>query len=111
MRVLDEKINLKENISLSFYRNRILWPFFIVTAILDLITTLSFMYRYGIHLEQNLIVRWLAITVGIIPGVLIGKLLQALAPIGFSGLSFRLSKYVLMTLVILNLMAVYLNTL
>jgi len=41
--------------------------FFIVTAILDLITTLSFMYKYGIHLEQNLIVRWLATTAGIIP--------------------------------------------
>ena len=67
------------------------------------------MSRYGIRIEMNLVVRWLATTVGIIPGVFIGKSLQLVAATAFSALSFRYSRAILLLIVLLNLFAIMAN--
>ena len=82
-----------------------------MTVFFDFVTTIIFMWQDGIHTEKNFIVRWLASTVGIIPGVFLGKLLQIIAAMGFSSLSFSLARATLLLILLLNLVAVFNNLL
>ena len=74
--------------------------------ILDFISTVYFMHNKGIHLEQNLAVRWLAYNMGIIPGVITGKVLQLFSVLCLSALSLKLSRAILLLIILLNLLAV-----
>ena len=109
MIILGDIIPLKENIRTSFRLYWILWLILILTAFFDFVTTLLFMLHDGIHTEGNFIVRWLASTIGVVPGVFIGKSLQVIAAIGFSSLSLSLSRAVLLLMLLLNLVAVVMN--
>lgn len=109
MRVLDEHIPLKENLKASLHKYWYLWLILLVTAFFDFVTTLLFMQNDGIMFERNLVVRWLAHTIGIIPGVFIGKSLQIMAAIIFSALSLSLARATLLLLLLLNLVAVIVN--
>ncbi len=111
MLILDEEIPLKQNLTTSFHKYRYLWIALFVTAFLDFVTTLIFMHNDGIQYEKNLVVRWLAFTIGIIPGVFIGKSLQILAAIIFSALSLTLARATLLLILLLNLLAVMVNLL
>jgi hypothetical protein len=111
MLILGEQIALKDNLLKSFREHQLLWAIFLVTVAFDFATTLLFMSQYGIRFEKNLLVRWLANTFGIIPGVLIGKCLQLLPAAGFCALSFRLSRPILLFIVLLNLSAILVNLL
>ena len=106
MRILGEEIPLKANLQASFQRYRLLWIILLVTASLDYLTTLYFMWQDGIHTEQSLVVRWLAYQIGIVPGVLLGKSLQILAALGFSALSLALARATLLLMLLLNIVAV-----
>jgi hypothetical protein len=70
---------------------------------------MSFISRYGVRVENNAIVRWLANTLGIVPGVLVGKCLQLFAAIGFSALSLKLARAILLLIVLLNFVAILIN--
>lgn len=109
MRILDEDIHIGANIKASFRLYWYLWLALFLTALLDFGTTLLFMYEDGIQQEGNYIVRLLAYTFGIIPGVLLGKSLQIIAAIGFSALSLRMSRPVLLIILLINFLAVIIN--
>lgn len=111
MRILDEEIPLRENLKASFRRHRFLWAILLVTVFFDFVTTLIFMHRDGIQFEKNLVIQWLAFTIGIIPGVLLGKSLQILAAVIFSALSQTLARATLLLIVLLNFMAIMVNIL
>ena len=111
MRLLGDEIHPRRNLRLALTRHRWWWAALVATAAMDFASTLSFMHAGGVHLEQNLLVRFLAETLGLVPGVLRGKLLQRVAALGFAALSFRLSRAVLLLLILLNLWAVLVNLL
>lgn len=111
MRILDNEIPLKENLKASFHQYWYLWLILLATALFDFTTTLSFMQQDGIEFEKNLVVRWLANTLGIVPGVLIGKSLQLLAAMIFSALSLKLARATLLLILLLNVMAIIVNLL
>lgn len=111
MRILDEEIPLKKNLTTSFRKYRYLWIILLVTVFFDFLTTLIFMQNDGIQFERNLVVRWLAFTFGIVPGVFIGKSLQIMAAIIFSALSLTLARATLLLILLLNLLAVIVNLL
>ncbi len=109
MLILGEPVALKENLLKSFREHQLLWTLLLVTIAFDFATTIFFMSQYGIRVEKNLIVRWLAYTFGIFPGVLTGKCLQLFPAVGFSALSFKLSRAVLLLIVLLNFFAIIVN--
>jgi len=63
----------------------------------------------GIDHEANIIIRWLALMIGIVPGVIIGKCLQLVSAIGFTALSLKYSRAMLILMISLNLLAAYHN--
>ncbi len=111
MQILNEEIPFKKNLKTSFRLYWYLWIILVVTAFSDFVTTVSFMHEGGIQLEGNFIIRWLASTLGILPGVFIGKSLQILAAAGFSALSLKFSRAILLLILFLNLAAVIINLL
>ena len=111
MQILGEEVSLKANLLKSFRTHWFLWSALLVTACFDFISTLFFMSRSGIGVEKNMVVRWLAMTLGIVPGVLIGKSLQLFAAAAFSALSFKYSRAILLLIVLVNLLAIMANLL
>jgi hypothetical protein len=111
LKILDNDIALTDNLKSSFKRYRYGWLILLFTMLLDFVTTVYFMQNKGIHLEQNLAVRWLAYTLGIVPGVMTGKLLQLCSVLGLTALSFKLSRAILLLVILLNLLAVFINLL
>jgi hypothetical protein len=109
MLILGEEISLKDNLLRSYREHRLLWTILLVTIAFDFATTIFFMSEYGIRVEKNVIIRWLAYTFGIFPGVFIGKCLQLLPALGFSALSFKLSRAILLLIVMLNFVAILVN--
>ena len=109
MKILDEDIALLDNLKKSFQLYWLLWVILLVTIALDSVTTVMFMQVDGIGFEANLLIRWLALTFGIIPGVVFGKALQFVAALGFSALSLKYSRAILMLLLFLNMLAAYHN--
>jgi hypothetical protein len=109
MRILDEDISLKKNLLTSLRRHWFLWSVLLVTALLDFASTLNFMSQYGIYVEQNMVVRWLALHLGVVPGVLIGKSLQILAAAALTALSPKYARPILLLLVGLNVLAFLVN--
>lgn len=109
MKILGSPVSLVENVKHSFKLYSIFWLILLVTIVLDSLTTIRFMTNDGIIHEANLIIRWLAFVLGIIPGVMIGKFLQFIAAIGFTALSLKHSRAILILLISLNLLAAYHN--
>ena len=109
MQILDQNISLKKNLTTSLRRHWLLWTVLVVTAMLDFASTMGFMTEYGVRVEKNMVVRWLAQNLGIIPGVLIGKSLQVLAAAALTALAPRYSRAILLLIVGINLLAFLAN--
>jgi len=109
MQILGEDIDLRKNLAGSFRTHKVLWMLFLLSALMDFLSTVYFMHSRCICLEANVLVRSLAYTYGILPGVLLGKLLQLFSVIGLSSLSLRLSPLVLLAITGVNLLAVVIN--
>ncbi len=109
MIILGNQIPLKANIKQSFHLYWYLWVILLATVVFDFVTTVSFMGQDGIHTEGNATVRYLAQTIGIIPGVAIAKLLQIVAAIGFSALAPSLARATLLLILLLNFVAIIKN--
>jgi hypothetical protein len=109
MKILGDEIPLKTNLVRSLRTHRLMWCILAVTAFFDFASTLFFMTGIGIHVERNMLVRWLATMLGIVPGVALAKLLQLGAAAGFAALSFRHARAVLLLLVLINTLAVFAN--
>ena len=111
MKILGEEVSLLENIRYSLRKHWLLWLLLLITASFDLLTTLTFMWRDGIEYEKNFIVKNLALALGILPGVALGKSLQIFAALGFAALSKKLTRAILLLIVLLNFWAIIVNTL
>ena len=109
MQILDQEISLKKNLVASLRRHWLLWSVLLLTAMLDFASTLGFMSQYGIRVEANVVVRWLAMNLGMIPGVLVGKSLQVLAAAALAALSPKYSRAILLLLVGINVLALLAN--
>ncbi len=109
MKILGEDIPLKNNLVRSLRTHRLMWLILAVTAFFDFASTVFFMTGIGINVERNTLVRGLATTLGIVPGVALAKLLQLGAAAGFAALSFRYARAILMLLVLINTLAVFAN--
>ncbi len=109
MQILGEQIPLKDNLFRSLRVHRLMWLILLVTAFFDFASTLFFMTGIGINVERNMLVRWLATEMGILPGVALAKCLQLGAAAGFAALSFKHSRAVLMLLALINVLATLAN--
>ncbi|MEW6998837.1 hypothetical protein AADZ86_14215 [Colwelliaceae bacterium BS250] len=110
MTILDQNVPLMPNMFFALQRHRTLWLLLILSALFDFITTINFMINDSIALEANLIIRYLAYQLGIFPGVFIGKLLQLFAGLCFCALTRHHSGLVLLLLILLNCVAIFINT-
>jgi len=111
MIILGTEVTFWENIKKSLSSYRVLWGVLIVTVLLDYFTTIMFMTHDGIHTEGNKIIRYLAYEFGIFFGVAIGKSLQLVAALCFSGLSISLARATLLLLLLINIVAIVKNVL
>ena len=111
VKILGEYINPRKNLVASFSAFRLLWLLLLASALMDFLSTVHFMGTKCICLEANVLVRFLAYQYGIVPGVLLGKLLQLISAGGLSSLSSRLSPLILLSLTAANLIAVAVNLL
>lgn len=110
MMVLDTKLDLKANSRLLFGEYRVYTDWVILTAVLDVASTVWFMKLIGPQIELNLIVRALAYSLGIILGPIIGKTSQLFAVWALTLLAPRLTKTLCILAISLNGMACLLNT-
>ena len=67
MRILGEPVALKDNLLKSFRENRLLWTILLITIAFDFATTIFFVLQWGIRVEKNALVRWLASNIGDLP--------------------------------------------
>lgn len=111
MWLLGEEVLFLGNIKASFRRHWLLWMLFTLSVFLDYLSTLYFMVFDGVETEANGVIRWLVYEFGVIGGVLLGKILQIVAAIGFVSLTQKLARAVLLLLVLLNALAVVNNLL
>ena len=111
VQILGEEIPLTKNLKLSLRRHWLLWVLFILTVLLDYLSTLYFMFVDGVHTEANAVVRWLVYEFGLVVGVFLGKGLQVVAAIIFVSLTQKLARAVLLLLVLLNAVAAINNLL
>jgi hypothetical protein len=109
MKLLDEEIPLKENLLASILNYWILWLFLIISGALDFFSTLHFIHIEGVDKEANLVIRILVYSLGVNPGVALGKLLQLFSAMAFSALSLKYSRAILMVMIGLNVLAVIQN--
>ena len=79
------------------------------TIALDALSTIAFMSVLGPDAEMNPLVRVLAHHLGIIAGPMLGKSFQLLAACVLSIFTPRLSKYILSTVILVNLFAFVVN--
>ncbi|OUS23434.1 hypothetical protein A9Q98_15245 [Thalassotalea sp. 42_200_T64] len=110
MTILDQQVCLKYNFFYTLQTHHNYWYILLLTAVLDYVTTLQFMIHGSIAMEANLVVRHLAYEFGIFSGVMVGKSLQIFAVMGFCSLSKELSRPVLSLIILVNCLAIYLNT-
>lgn len=109
MLILEEEIDLFGNVKKSLIKYKYLWVILFISIVLDCLTTIKFMHNDSISSEANIFIRWLSNTFGIISGVILGKFLQIIAALGFSSLSFKHSRAILLLLLSLNFLAAYHN--
>lgn len=109
MKILDTEINLLENLKLSIKKYKLFWLLFLISAVFDALSTYYFIAIDGIEHEANDLIRNLVYYLGIAPGVIVGKLLQLIAALVFSSLSFKLSRAILLLFSALNFLATFHN--
>ncbi|WP_152593852.1 hypothetical protein [Thalassotalea sp. ND16A] len=110
MIILDQQVYLKYNFFYALQTHHSYWYLLLLSAVIDYVTTLQFMIHGSIAMEANMVVRFLAYEVGIFSGVMVGKSLQIFAVMAFCSLSKELSRPVLLLMILINCIAIYLNT-
>jgi hypothetical protein len=76
LQIFDQEIPLKENLRFSLNRYTAWWIILLVTMIFDFFTTIYFVDKYGVATEGNSLVSWLIRNLGLVAGVLVGRILQ-----------------------------------
>jgi hypothetical protein len=109
MQILDQEIPLKENLRFSLKRYKVWWIILLMTMIFDFLTTLYFVDKYGVASEGNSLVSGLILTLGLVAGVFVGKLLQLFSVTAFVSLHQKLGNVFLLVVVLFNFWAVVVN--
>ncbi len=110
MKVLGDDVNFKENLIFSLKYYRLLWIILLITVVFDFLTTLYFVGKFGVGLEANLIARFLMVNLGTVVGALLGKLLQLVSVVCIASLNRRVGNVFLVVVIVLNIIAVVINT-
>lgn len=103
------EIDFSRNKSLLFKQHRELFYFCVVTAFLDAVSTIFFMYFLSPDLESNFIVRRMSYYYGIYLGPVLGKIYQLFALWGLSVIAPRLTRFMCAFIIAINLTAFVLN--
>lgn len=108
-----DRFSLKENFSRHkfdlFTKHRTCLLFFLLSAVVDAVSTTYFMRRVGPEVEINAYIRMLSRTYGFVWGPLLGKLYQLFALWGFSILTPRLTRGVCLVVIAINFAAALIN--
>ena len=109
MEIDDGKIEFSKNKTLLFTQYRNYFYFCVLTAVTDAISTTYFMSLLGPEPETNIIVRDLAYYYGIYAGPVLGKIYQLFAVWGLSVIAPRLTRFICIVIIFVNLIATFLN--
>jgi hypothetical protein len=103
--ILDAPVDLRANARLLFTRHRDCVDWLVITAMLDAVSTMWFMFAVGPEIETNGLVRWLTAHLGFGVGPLLAKALQLTALWGLTLLAPRLARALCLLVIALNLFA------
>ena len=103
------KIEFSKNKWLLFTDYRSYFFVLLLTTVTDAISTTYFMSLLGPEQESNFLVRDLAYYYGIYVGPSLGKIYQVFAVWGLSVIAPRLTKWICLVVISLNLMATGIN--
>jgi hypothetical protein len=109
MKLLDQPIEASANLRQLFNQRRPFFGLLLISALLDVLSTIAFMSIWGPAREQTWIIRELSLALGILLGPPTGKLFQILAVMGFAVIAPRLTRLVCTTVILLNLFAFVAN--
>ena len=109
MEIEDGKIEYSKNKILVFTQYRNYFYFCVLTAVTDAISTTYFMSLLGPELESNIIVRDLAYYYGIYVGPVLGKIYHRFAVWGLLEITPRLTRFICIVIIFINLMATLIN--
>ena len=109
MRLLDTEIDIGATKHLLLKKHWVLFIILLGTAVLDAVSTTHFMQQTGPGSEMNLVVRILSVWCGVVVGPIIGKLCQLCAMWCISVIVPRLTRFVCIVLIAVNLYAVFFN--
>jgi len=109
MIILGSDIDIAGTKYVVFRRHYVLFAILVGTAVMDAVSTTHFMKLTGPGDELNLVVRLLSDWCGIRVGPMIGKLWQVLAMYAVSIITPRLTRFVFVTVIIMNAYAAFFN--
>lgn len=109
MYLLGQAIDVPANTRTLVVRHRGFVTLMLVTAVLDVVSTIAFMSTVGIGRETNWIIRTTSIHLGIYLGPIVGKLFQLMGALGLGVMAPRLARFVLAVVILVNLIAFVLN--
>ena len=109
MELLGEKIDVRANSRRLFTEHRQLLHWILLTAVLDVVSTMCFMQVVGPQIEINPIIRVLTGWLGIIFGPIVGKSAQLFAVWAFSLIVPRLARLLCILVIALNSIAFFTN--
>lgn len=110
MIILDKKVPILENLSFSVRRYWYWWLILLATIVMDYLTTVEFVAKYGVKAEANYITRFMMVHLGEDFGNIIGKILQFISVICVVSLSKRFGNFFLLFVVIINCWAIVVNS-
>lgn len=109
MKLLGQTIDVSANTRELFDKHRPFVQLLLVTAVLDVVSTMAFMSVTGVDREYNWIVRAMAGHFGIFAGPVVGKSFQLAGVFGLAIIAPRLSRFVCTVVILINLLAFVLN--
>ena len=109
MQIEHGEIDFSRNKSLLFKQHRELFYFCVLTAFLDAVSTIFFMYFLTPEVESNFVVRRMSYYYGIYLGPVLGKIYQLVGLWGLSVVAPRLTRLLCAFIIAINLIAFVLN--
>ena len=109
MHLLGSKISFDKNKKKLFTTHHDYFIVLFISALLDATSTYMFMYNLGIEKEQNPAIRFFALNLGISAGPFLGKSLQLFSVWVLSILTPRLTVFICIIVIMLNLFAFIVN--
>ena len=110
MKILDQKIKIKQNLLYSLRRYPVWWVILIITMVFDYLATTVFVDRFGTGAEANIITRMLMESITPSIGNFLGKVLQLISVVCLVGLSRKVGNFFMLFVILLNCWAIVINS-